>query len=471
MKKNLTVFFILTVSALLSLSIAFILAQNQKEDIVVTQEVLSGNPEAAAGITLVMPTHWDGHLLWDTEYTIGDEKSTRSKFHFSPQSVSWGWEQERSAELFFGDSSSNPVNSPDYGRPLSEFVYPKIAQALIRKIDTGSVTEIFCIGDFYDIYPLAFRINGCSVDYGFYQNACGHLTNFFNIPTGEEQFEIKGWKSYDHKYYFSGKKVANEQDVSIINASAFGETGFYYTYCLQNLQSMECVERGQNRGIFFFPYTKKSAYSISIDLTNVAKLCEFPENTIPLQMKLDEKEEILFLAARENGEDCLLVYNLKDEPALQQKIRLDQVAHSGGFCQIQLVDGGILLTWNDNYFSFVAGENGEYRKFYSGFFPETSVGETAQNPFPRENACLFDGSRLAISAYEDWEHLSLRLIVCDEKEMLYCGRYQSSQDVENTFRSQTGSIAPQGARIWAPRSAWSSNAEDQIIAPLELKIK
>lgn len=472
MKKSLILFFVLAALALFSLPVALLLAQSQKENITVTEEVLSGNPDAAAGVTLVMPSHWDGHLLWDTEYTIGDAESTRSKFHFSAQGVSWGWEWEKSAELFFSDSEDIPDWDLDLARSIPEFIYPKIATALSRKIGEESVTETFRIGDFYDIYPVTFRINGCSVNYGFYRNACRHLTEFFRIPTGNELFEVTGWKSYmGEKYYFTGKKVENEDDVSIVNASAFGETGFYYTYCLQNPTNMECVERGQNRGIFFFPYMKKDGDFITVELEKVVNLCEFPSDTVPLQMKLDEREEFLFLAAREKEADCLLVYHLKEEPVLQEKILLSQTAHSGSFCHMQFVEGGILFTWNDNYFSFVAGENGEYRHFYSGFFPETFAGENMQNPFPRENACLFDGNRLVISAFEDWDHLSVQLLVCDGEGVLYNGRYQSSQDAGNDPRFTAGSIAPQGARIWAPRSAWSSNAKDQVIAPLELKIK
>lgn len=66
------------------------------------------------------------------------------------------------------------------------------------------------------------------------------------------------------------------------------------------------------------------------------------------------------------------------------------------FCRFSFVDGGILLTWNDNNFSFVEKTEGRHTFWCSGRFPETMGqfgAEGVQNPFPRENTCLFDGKR------------------------------------------------------------------------------
>ena len=138
---------------------------------------------------------------------------------------------------------------------------------------------------------------------------------------------------------------------------------------------------------------------------------------------------------------------------------------------MSFVDGGVLLTWNDNQFSFVAEEKGAHRWWCSGVFPQT-MGELdeeeVQNPFPRENACMFDGTRLALAAFENWENLGIQLMICNETGELYCGRYKNSQDTILGLAAEKR-ICPQGARLWAPNSAWSARKEDAVVMPILLK--
>lgn len=139
---------------------------------------------------------------------------------------------------------------------------------------------------------------------------------------------------------------------------------------------------------------------------------------------------------------------------LQEEISLMGIPSSkmrevGSFCQTIFLDGGILFTWNDNNFSFV------------------EKAEGVQNPFPRENTCLFDGKRLVLAAFENWDDMAVRLVVHGRYGQLYCGRYLNSQDGEY-FEDGRG-ILPQGAGIWAPNSAWTMEAGDEIVTAIKFK--
>lgn len=465
MKKSLILFFVLAGLTILSLPAAVIVTGNGKAKIRVTEEILSGNPDAAAGVTLTTATHWNGYLLWNTEYTVGEENSTKSELAFSTRSVSWDWEREKKATLQFG-SSYDPfetdlftVQEPGY------FAYPKIAYDVVSRASGEEYSETVRIGDYYDVYPLSFHISGLSVNYGLYQNACAYLTRFFAIPTGEDRLTVKVYKTYYDNAFVSGEALAKTPDVTVADASAFGRNGFYYTYGLKDTQTQQGVDRGQNTGIFFFPYEPGQA-SIQLDPAKLEKICEFPPSMVPLQMRLDEEENYLYLTAKDADGYRLFIYRQNNGMALQQEITLKSGGQEG-FCQTTLVPGGILLTWNDNSFSFVAEENGQFRHWCSGVFPQTAGEDPAQNPFPRENACFFDGKRLVLSAFENWQLLSVRLAVYDESGQVYCGRYHNSQE-ELPGLTPSNRIAPQGARIWAPHSSWSSGSKDPFVIPIRL---
>lgn len=83
------------------------------------------------------------------------------------------------------------------------------------------------------------------------------------------------------------------------------------------------------------------------------------------------------------------------------------------------------MTWDDNRFAFIARENGKYRQWCSGVFPENGE-KNFGNPFPKEKACLFNGERLFLAAYESWYSTNVLLSAYDEQGQTYSGRYVHS---------------------------------------------
>ena len=119
------------------------------------------------------------------------------------------------------------------------------------------------------------------------------------------------------------------------------------------------------------------------------------------------------------------------------------------------------MTWDDNSFSFIARENGQYRCWCSGVFPG--------DPFPKEQVCIFNGEKLILAAYESWDSTNVLLSVYDELEQTYSGRYVHSgqEDVDMGYDSLRR-IAPQGNRPESPQYSASMSIEDEPVKPLEL---
>lgn len=469
MKKSLILWLLLTVLAVFSLPAALILADSGKEKILITEEILSGNPAEAEGIVLRIPSHWGGQLLWNTEYTIGEGKA-ESSFTFSSRTVFWkGPETRINAALGInmnGDFSG--TYAPGSTSFDWEYGYYEMISSVAERIESGKKsTEIIRFGDYSPNYPLIFVLEGTNVSYkGDYQKTCDYLRDFFHIQAAEDSAEVTVERNEQGDIiHVSVRHLNSDDDVVILNAAADGGEGVYFVYCLRNAKTNEYADRGQNRGIFYFPYEEQESGFREVDLTQVRKLQDFTENITPAEMLTDDKEEFLFLAAEDEEGYSLFVYRLEGEmPVLIRRIPVK--ADHSSFCRMSLEAGGILLTWNDNSFSFVAEEKGEYRLWCSGTFPESSI------PFPREQVCIFDGEKLTLAAYENWYGLNVLLAVYDEHGQTYSGRYvhSGSEDTDAGYDYDTLSrIMPQGVRVGQPGGSWSWGTGDrEFVEPLEI---
>ena len=312
MKKSLITAFIFTILALISLPFALLKINAGKNQITITQEILRGDPAAAAGITLQVRAHWNRHLLWETEYTTGSEKGAQSKFAFSEKEISWGRDAVVTAGISFPTENRFYGDTDEFGLEAEEKPFSKIIRAAAEKISNENAghSEIVQIEDFYKYYPVVFEITGHSTYYlGDYNEANKYLTEYFHIPTGKDQLKITVKEDRKNKIFsFEGTILPQKGKFVITGAQFIGENGIYYIYCLTDTETTEGVDRGQNTGIFYFPFKEDQGFW-KIDCTKVEKLCEFPYDFTPLKITMDQEEETLFLLARKNKEYRVFIYH------------------------------------------------------------------------------------------------------------------------------------------------------------------
>lgn len=481
MKKSLLLSLFVMGLAVFSLPAALIAVDSGKERIQISEEVLSGNPAEAAGVTLKIPSHWGKHLLWDTEYTIGSGKQAKSRFSFSSHPVYWSVPEEKVngslrmeidaalARAFLGTGYAASSETMGWENTFYE-----------------KYTEIVRIADYSPSFPLSLEVEWYSVKYeGDYNEACNYLRDFFHISAAEDQMEVTVERK-EQGTTVAVHFIENDEQVSIVDVAADDKgEGFYYAYCLENAETGEWADRGQNMGIFYFPYWVQEPF-LHIDPTQVKRLCDYPANAVPLRMLVDSEEEILYLAVREKEDYYLLIYQLEDKiPILMQQIPIsrdnlstilanseedEDILSPSSFCRMLLVDGGVLMTWEDNRFAFIARENGQYRLWCSSVFPK-NVEKNSDSPFPIEQVCLFDGKKLILAAYENWYSTNVLLSVYDEQEQTYSGRYVHSgqQDIDAGYDFYSG-IVPQGVRfgvleISMRRGVWN---KVESVEPLQM---
>lgn len=486
MKKTLLLSLFLLGLTVFSLPAALIAVNAERERILIGEEVLSGDPAEAAGITLKIPSHIEKMLLWKTRYVIGSEREAESNFSFSSRPVSWRAPEETVSaylhteiDALFWATYGEDAAVTDWDTAFHSKMFNDVA----GRTEKGSRhTETILIGDYGPNYPLAFDITGRSVLYeGDYAKACYYLTDFFHVPAAGDKAEVTVERDEQGNIVATGVRlIGSDETVSIAGVAADDEAGgLYYTYCLRNAQTDEWTDRGQNMGIFYFPYQEQDS-RWSVDLTQVRKLCDHPGRAVPLQMLADGERGILYLAVREGEDYGLLVYRLEDKvPILAQQVPVQKCRTSNSaegadgtastsFCRMSLEDGGILMTWEDNSFAFIAREQGQYRLWCSGMFPKNAE-QGPGNPFPREQVCLFNGERLFLAAYESWYGTNVLLSVYDGQVQTYSGRYVHSGqgDLDMGFDSRNG-MRPQGIRPESPEPSARMGMDGPLVKPLEM---
>lgn len=484
MKKGAWAALLIMALSLAALPPAWKKVSSGSEEIVITQEVLSGDPSAAGGITLETATHWDGHLLWETAYTIGSGEQAKSDFTFSSEEVRWNRLERKNAYVYSTAGYGSAATYSGTAVNPEDFPFPEITQAAADRTKPGEThTETVRTGDYVDLYPLDFGIDGSSVEYGGdYNENVRYLTELFHISTGEDYMEITTEKNGEGTLIAVSSQMVSDEEASrfaIAGASAFGEAGFYYAYECENSVDGRVADRGQNSGIFYQPFGQEDGW-LSVDVTEMRKVCGIPERTIPEAMLLDGENGRLYLEVRGEEAYRLCIYRLDgDIPVLTQDIpiRRNDILTEGAAAgekimwneniedysarpvlrQIQKEGDNLLITWSDNGFAFVVREGqeeGGYNLWCNGTFPdylEQDRKVVGEKPFPGENGCVFDGERLVLAAFEDWMSVNALVAVYREEGEIYCGLYRHSgaadEDESNLYLYENR-ILPQGQANW-----------------------
>lgn len=482
MKRSLFVSVICMGLALLVIPFVWKRVNEEKEDVVIYQEVLSGDPSAAEGVSLRIASQWEGHLLWDTKYSIGSGEGAESVYSFSLKPVAWEWESYSSARAHlpygYGGSFGTAMMEEDF--PVdSQILFPEMIQAVAERTEKGETREeTLRIGDYREYYPVDFELEGISVEYqGDYGQTLNYLAELFRIPVAEDRIwiTVEKYQTGDSASY-KEECVRDAQSIQLADASAFGKTGVYYAFCLENGETGRQAHRGENSGLFYLPFEKQGNW-ILVDLTQMERVCPLPEGTVPEEMLLEEERGRLYMTVKGEDDYELLVYDLSEGiPKLTQTLALAQerlflTKEAGSslylpdidselellpprVCAMSREDGGLLMTWSDNGFSFVEEADGEWRLWCSGQFPEqpeeeyvgTGQGWMRNHMFPMERECLFDGERLVLAAFEDWDSLNVLLAVYDRDGESYSGLYRHSGDSAGYFSQEhyKAGVLPQG---------------------------
>lgn len=473
MKKSVCIWLILVLVAVISLPVAFASVDSQREGVVITEEVLSGNPEAAEGVTLQFLTRWDAHALWDTRYKVGTGE-TVTDFDFVEDGVNWPEAGSEEVRLEVTTNFGTAVGVGAIEQPevyLDDMWLPEIIQDVASRTKIGEThTEIVRMADYYQYYPIELEAMCEALDMSFYSyRQTAYWEEFFHVQVSpEEMLKVSITKDGEEGVVaVDCNDIEGGRSIDFETAYAFGENGCFFTYACTDWERGERVALGENTGIFYAPYVTENR-RLTFEDTLVKKVCEIPGDIVPAQMLWDEKKGEMYLAARTVGEYRLYVYDVQDGGAvtLRQELTVLAGEELPYWREMSLEEGGIFLKWSDGSFSFVAESNGDYLLWCSDVFvpnaewqedivyPENTPVEVMlkyeEGIFSYEHAIAFDGERLVLASYEVRESVNVTLAVYGRDELLYCGKYHHSGEVDRYLSGMGESewIYAQGMVDW-----------------------
>ncbi len=486
MKKSLGMFILLSIAGLCIFPLAFRAVDSGKGQIVVTETTVEGDVAEAEGISVEIGTHWKGKLLWNTVYRPGHVAEAVSSFDFSGQGTEWSSSNPRMWSSSFTDSGEVTewrdlstayvdiqVATVNFGtarsvgsagsteQSMDEMPYSKLLQEAADRTAAGeSSTVALRLGDYYDCYSLDFYVAGRDGRL-YYENSWQEAAaDFFRIPIPEGQkLEVAVQKDDEGKVIdVHCKGIGERCDLAV--TSAVSASGYYFAYYLERSSDFSAgaeIDFGEQYAIYWLPceeQVKRNSRESEADIGGLQKAVLLPEGAAPVTMKLDGEEQLLFVLARQKGQYIVLTYSVeKAELTLLSQLELPDTELAAenaeedstdfyGFRRMTVKDNGILLTWQDNRFAFIARDGMECRLWCTDIFPVEAKEhpEFSKEPsyayvdyesaFPYENAFEFDGARLALAAHERWGSLDSRLLVYKEGRLVYSGYYQYSGELD-----------------------------------------
>lgn len=474
MKKSLVTagcFFLLAVAAL---PVAACYVDKGKNAIVITQEVVTGDPEAASGIILQMENTWNNHLFWETEYAIGSGRPAESKFTFyagqlNDPAYSPVREHIRlrdTLSYFYGPGYGAPGLNPD-AVPVPEDVREMVLQAAPRE----AVVSVIPVRDLYEYWPVSVDLASDSHAFSYYQEY--EIPEFFQIPVPEDAMtEITIQKDADNRCTLL-QCNAKSGAINIISTGAFGTEGCYLAYCCVDAQSGDLMPPGADYGIYYVPYHPEG-------VKEIRKVFSLEADCMPIALETDEEAGQLWALILQDGRYyldllditgdgerkeegyCRLVRQIAvldtgsaadtgagsdagaaREPGLSKEPAAEQEISS--LARMTLVPEGVLLTWQEGgLFAFVSKtSDGGYALWRVDHFPEGQE-DTGQTLFPTEQALLFDGERLVLAAFSDFTSNNVQLAVFTKEGLVYYGRYRHSGEWDREKEVSGGWIHPVG---------------------------
>lgn len=444
MKKSFCMAAVLLILGAASFVSALHLVDGQREGIVITENTLYGDPDAAAGLKLRVTSQWQDYLVWDTVYDV-ESGEVESDFSFYPYKKNWLEPVSARVEMWmplnWGMSRTNgPSSRFD---PEGSFL-PEVIKAVMERTAAGeSHRETVRLCDYYEYYPLRFSVEYRALNI-YYDDDIKFYPDFFRVPVPDWltlEIELEKDETGDVTFL----DCNSEYKVEFFGgSSAFGQEGCYFAYYVEDESGIGTAETGADYGIYYVPYLM-GKYSNSIVPEQTRMLCSLPSGLVTVYMDLNEDLGELYLVTIEEQNYYLNVYQIEQEKLTQkQKIFVRSVSGEPGeednpyWSQMSVQDEGVLMVWRDGIFAFVTRSEEGMELWCLKQHPGSEI------IFPFEHVWTFDGQRLAIASLADWESLNVELAVFQKGALAWYGVCDHSSNAGSDQVSFPLRILPPG---------------------------
>ena len=427
-----------------------------EDDITLTHHLIAGDPAAAAGITLTLPTgDQRSRTCWVTTVDLGTgELAPETEFTFYPRGKTTEGRAKPSVEIYtgstsFGMSSSGGIDFAEYtGQGEEELTLPHEATMMVlpaadiaeRTANGETRTETLRLSDYYDYYPMAMDLylpdaEGSSRVYVTWEE-CRALTEYFRLEVPEDvMVEVS---------------VTKDEAGNVINIDTndTGEKRFWFRCDTVVLEDGVCLSitaesEGVNFtdapvncrdgfGVYFIPFSEnlKNDYESGdpiFDLEHIRMFCPLAWGSDPLLLAGEEGQMLLY--AREDGMLKLSVFDTDTWQCVQWE-SIFPLGEEEYYSVLGSGDGFRVMARDDGFFRVVEEKDGVYTPALSGT-QDTREGYVKEWWYAA--TCGYDGQRLVISGITGSGDCSCWVQVYEEEGLTYGARIDHSLDREDAW--------------------------------------
>ena len=489
MRKTLVFFLVLALVCGCGAVLAARAVSAPRADVTFREEIVSGDPAAAAGLEADYDVRMKDHLIWDSTLRFSGENYTYdTAFRYVPRGEETAPQPTYNGVIIdlirdaWTSGSDMDVNPYGYGAAFRQ---------LLDETEPGSTGRtVIRVADYYEEYPLRFTIDLPDITFSDMDDAdkeahypeqmartCRALREFFRIPTlPDEYLELDVDKNVDGTCSSRGLSSVEKGDAFWLNAeSVLTEDGCYFWFSnrTQNGRTVDTSRIPGGYGVYLLPLVESQwsvwAKGMLPDPDGLRMFYPVDPAAEILHAGLSKDETRLLLYTREDGKYVLRVIVLSSGELLQELTIGTCGAEDEWLNIFELPDFICLRQSDSRLYVLTECEDGQYQIALQ--CPLTGA-EDLWFDTSDANTMVFDGTRLAIAgpntryaAYDggtvykqlsdgaevtlypnedlySYDSCGLYLLVFDASGLTYRGVYYSSledtlEDPRNRSYSQT----------------------------------
>lgn len=491
MRKTLVLFLVLALVCGCGAVLAAQAVSAPRADVAFREEVVSGDPAAAAGLEAVYDVRMNDRLIWDSTLRFsGNDYTYDTAFRYVPRG------EEADPQLTYNGVMIDLIRDAGItGSDLdvNPYGYGTAFRQLLDDTEPGSTgTTVIRVADYYEEYPLRFTVDLPDFTFSDMDDAeeearypepmartCRALREFFRIPTlPDEYLELDVDKNVDGTCSSRGLSSVDKGDAfNLSTESVLTEGGCYFWFSnrTRNGKTVDTSRIPGGYGVYLLPLVESQwsdwAEGMLPDPDGLRVFYPVDPAAEILHAGLSRDETRLLLYTRENGKYMLRVIGLSSGELLQE---LTIAACSGDADEewlniFELPDFICLRQSDSTLYVLTEREDGQYQLALQ--CPLTGADDLWFTT-SGANTMAFDGTRLVIAGnntryaayaggtvykqlsdgaevtlypnedFYSYDSCGLYLLVFDASGLIYRGVYYSSledtlEDPQNRSYSQT----------------------------------
>ena len=394
-------------------------AWRQEDSLLLTQEVIYGDPEAAQGLSLTLYTGMTNYLKWDTQVELGEVLDWDTRFSCTwPEDI---YEQDAFTSVSL--STFYSVTMSGYVEDLIHREYPSLApmiEDVIQETKAGETEHraILSLSDYMENLPLSF--DGYTQD-----NATqwAEVTQFFHIPVENQKCEITVSKDQEGNVYEVA--IVLDQPPNLYGNGFLEGDSWYITFAALDPSGVPIAGAAQP-GIYRLPILpEEGSNGYQVDTQGVELIYASQEGRHLNQLFPMEGGKRLMATTDLQGQDPAILVLDASTMTLLQELPLEEASWYSIYPQEDCVT--ILPIGEDGFLLpasvWALGEKGDYERV---IHCDLSQGEM-DGLYGLE--ARYEKGRLLIAGQLDYSTISagVGVAVCDRQGLVYAARLHHSQ--------------------------------------------